>query len=110
MTIAQAYMIIVGTALGIIGILCLIILLRREWKKRKIVRELQKTIDNVKNTRLHVDLRCVAEAMKQIDEVERRLNDLVKNGHSIKIPVELVGEEMIQKIEKQMKGRSGKKN
>jgi hypothetical protein len=67
--------------------------------------DLQQTIDEIKNQKLQIDTSRLIEAMNQIDQFEGKLIDLISGDYKIKVGVEIVGDELIQKIENELASR-----
>ncbi len=67
--------------------------------------ELQQTIEQIKNEKLQIDTSRLIDAMNQIDQFERKLTDLISGDYKIKVGVEIVGDELIRRVESQLAER-----
>jgi hypothetical protein len=67
--------------------------------------ELQLTIEQIKNEKLQIDTSRLVDAMNQIGEFEDKLIRLVQGQWNLQVGIEIVGDELIQRIEQQLSDR-----
>ena len=71
--------------------------------------ELQKMLQQLQQEKLSFDTTKLVEAMKDIDDLEGKLIDLIKGDWKIQVGVEILGDELIRQIESRL-GERVRKN